>query len=335
MLREMVKGKSHTWYGHSDEEVEAKRAAYYAAQTAQDAAQHTFGHHADNWWEEKQKHLSPNSIGNFKTAYNRCSEQFGSRPVAEIRAQEVYVFLQRYAAQDYSARVINNLKTVCKQVFDLAFIEGDIDRNPCADLPPIKGKATVPREAAGDRDLVLLEQHKLDSLMARMHYFMLYTGCRRGEAVGLQQKHIDRAAGVAHIVQSVAYGSQSPKVKTPKSAAGCRDVQLLDNVLAILPEYDDPETFVFFPEGLPTMKRLEYGMSQFQKKTGLACTAHQLRHSYASMLHSAGISPKDAQVLLGHSSIDMTMNIYTHLEQRQKDAVRNKLNDFVSTVCVK
>lgn len=42
-------------------------------------------------------------------------------------------------------------------------------------------------------------------------------------------------------------------------------------------------------------------------------TPHQLRHAYATMLHEAGMDAKDAQYILGHSSITVTEDIYTHI----------------------
>ena len=43
-------------------------------------------------------------------------------------------------------------------------------------------------------------------------------------------------------------------------------------------------------------------------------TSHIFRHNFASMLYQIGVSPKEAQYLLGHSSINVTMDIYTHID---------------------
>ena len=59
-------------------------------------------------------------------------------------------------------------------------------------------------------------------------------------------------------------------------------------------------------------------------------TAHQLRHTYATMLYDADVDPKSAQRLMGHSSLEMTLKIYTHLSQRKKADSIGKLNDFLS-----
>ena len=63
-------------------------------------------------------------------------------------------------------------------------------------------------------------------------------------------------------------------------------------------------------------------------------TAHQLRHGYATILHDAGIDVKDAQYLLGHSSVSMTQDIYTHIRQSRIVEAGKKLNDYFGEVKV-
>ena len=58
-------------------------------------------------------------------------------------------------------------------------------------------------------------------------------------------------------------------------------------------------------------------------------TAHQLRHTYATMLYDAGVDPKSAQRLMGHASLEMTLKIYTHLSQRKKADSIGKLNAYL------
>ena len=248
----------------------------------------------------------------------------------EITPYEIVTYLRKLAAQGLSQKVINNHKSILKGILDNSLIAGEITANPCLNLPTIKGKPKVERPPAAEEDLKKIEATKTDSLIARMMYFIAYTGCRRGEAAALQQKHIDREKKTAHICQTLAYSSPTPQIKeSPKTAAGIRDVDLYDNVLEILPQYDDPETFVFFPHGLPQERKFQVLLDEYKQAAGLSCTPHQLRHSYASMLHSAGVDAKDAQTLLGHSSIVVTQDIYTKIESQHKQDVRDAVNEYV------
>lgn len=327
VMTKTIHGKRRYFYGKSDAEVEAK---YLQALQEEDDRQHRlFKTVAELWWEEKEPQLSPNSVGAFKAGYNAAVDHFGEDRIGEITSRDVLTFLQRIAAQGYSQKVIANRKMVMKGIFDYAFIAGDVDRNPCTDLPIVKGQPRTPRKPASDDDIKLIEQHKNDSDIARMYYFMLYTGLRRGEAVALQYKHIDRKKKTVRVEQSCAWDDSTPVLKKPKTDAGVRTVSLPDNVLAVIPARRSAEEYVFFPGGLPKRKALLQAIKCLQEQTGITATPHQLRHSYASLLHSAGIDVKDAQHMLGHSSIIMTQDIYTHLEQAHEKAVRNKLNEYV------
>lgn len=334
VMTKTYKGVRKHFYGKSDSEVEAKFEAYKAqVDNGRNAPIRKFSEVAEAWWEKKEPTLSPNSVSGYVVLKNRASDAFGDYPVNEITPQMVYTWLERLAAQDYSQKVIGNSKSTVKQIFDTAFVAGEIQSNPCVGLPAVKGKAKVKRVSAPQSDLDKIEASKAENNFALLSYFMLYTGCRRGEAVALQQKHVDRKNQTATICQAVAYGrnSRKPLLKEPKTSAGIRTVDLYDNVLEILPEYDDPETFIFFPKGLPTKTELEEGLRKFQSAHGIQSTAHQLRHSYASLGHSAGIDAKDMQHRLGHSTIAMTQDIYTDLEEDYNKEVREKINAYIKS----
>ena len=325
------RGRKH-FYGHTDEEIDRKIAAFEKdLLSAPEGPVVLFSSVAERWWEEKEPSLSPNSVRGYRVAVSRSIEAFGDIPIDRITPLLCHQYLHRFALQGFSQKVINNTKIVLKEILDSAFLSGYISSNPCYGLPAVKGKPKQKRHPADEESLQKIEDSKTESLYAAMSYFMHYTGARRGEAVALQEKHVDRVHKKATICQTVAYADQRPQIKPPKTESGFRDVDLYDNVLEVLPEYGDPETFIFFPDGLPTKAQLEYGLKKYQTSHGITATAHQLRHSYASMLHSAGVDVKDAQHLLGHSTIAMTQDVYTELENIHKEELRNSLNEYVNS----
>ena len=322
-------GKKY-FYGASDEEIDAKIEAFERSLWEAPPTQaESFKHYADIWWERKEKELSPSTMKGYNSHYEELTGEFGDLPIDQITPLQIIEYLRRLSKEGYSQKLLRNRKSVMHGIMDEAVITGEIRQNPGSDLPVIKGKSPEKRPPASEDDLQKIESSKTTSNYARLFYFMEYTGCRRGEAVAIQQKHIDRENKKARIEQAVVYRTQIPEIKKPKTAAGIREVDLYDNVLEILPEYDDPETFVFFPEGLPHETALRRGIERYRESQGITATPHQLRHSYASMLHTANVKAKDAQQLLGHSSIVVTEDIYTSLEAEHKAELRNQINDFV------
>ena len=69
-----------------------------------------------------------------------------------------------------------------------------------------------------------------------------------------------------------------------------------------------------------------------RKSTELPVHPHMLRHTYATSLYRAGVPLRAAQKLLGHSSIQMTANIYTHLEDEDSMAAAGKLDAYLMGV---
>ena len=58
-------------------------------------------------------------------------------------------------------------------------------------------------------------------------------------------------------------------------------------------------------------------------------TFHSIRHSYATRLFELNVPVKTVQHLLGHSTINTTMNIYTHVMEEQKTDEVQKLNKLL------
>lgn len=285
---------------------------------------------ADAWWEQKEKRLSPNSIQSFLTKCNQIIEHFGDMSIDEITTQQILQWLNVFAAQGYSQRAISDRRSVIKIIFDYALANGYILTNPCTSLPTVKGAPKVKRKPASDEDVAILEAHKRESLYTRLYYFLEYTGCRIGEACVLQEKDVDRENGKARIYKDLAFDGSNPIVKmSAKTDAGTRDIDLYDNVIEILPQYANPETYIFFPNGLPKRSQLQKEQARFKKELGITSTAHQFRHTYASIMHSAEIDVKDTQARMGHANISVTQDIYTEIEKQHNQKARNRANAYI------
>ena len=124
----------------------------------------------------------------------------------------------------------------------------------------------------------------------------------------------------------------TPHLKKPKTEAGIRKCILLDVLVKKIPH--GLKNNLIFPDengGLMRHSVFDKLWTRYQKATGLKLTPHQFRHAYASyILFDAGVDVKVAQELLGHASIEMTRNIYTHISQTKLKETAEKLNNFVS-----
>lgn len=213
---------------------------------------------------------------------------------------------------------------------------GDLYSNPCTEISIPKNLKKAYRQPASDEDIELVRSNVSKWLLP---YFLLYTGLRKGEALAIQGRDINLRDREIYVRKSVYYENRKPKIKSPKTEKGVRTVPILDTLADKLPKKLGKDEFLFSTDGgLSPYGEGEYEMpwKHYARDTGVTCTAHQLRHSYAIILLDSGLDIKDRQDLLGHTTAAMTNDVYTHiLSARRKEsaaAINKKIAESTNKV---
>lgn len=190
---------------------------------------------------------------------------------------------------------------------------------------------------------------------AFMILFMIYTGLRKEEIVPLQYKDIDLDAKYITIDKAVNFIHNTPKIKTTKNGSS-RKVPILnilyDKLLELKSQHDDKD--YVFPNNLGKMmsdttikRQIKYVINTLNRnkekqekeknpefvltdENKIYFTYHQLRHTYVCILHKAGVDLKEAQAFTGHKTVQVLLDIYTHLDEEDKTNAINKLNNFIN-----
>ena len=172
-------------------------------------------------------------------------------------------------------------------------------------------------------------------------------GLRRGEIAALRWKSVDldraQLAVIASIEQTKAgcreketKGSSSRTLAMPEllvtELRAWRAKQAQELLRLGVPV--NGETLVATQaDGAPTVpQNLTRAMSEFLKAQGNRVTLHGLRHSHASHMLAANVHPKVVQERLGHSSIAVTMDIYSHLMPNMQEDAAAKVNAALRNV---
>lgn len=279
---------------------------------------------ANEWETEHFPSLARNTLRGYVPATRAAVEHFGDQPINQITSTDVQAYVRTFP-KSWARKTYSNYILVVSLIFKHAVLAGDITSNPALYVEPPKSATTKKRRAPTAEEIDIIHQN-VDKPFGLFAFFILYTGCRRGEALAVQFKDIDREKKQLCISKSVYYEGTA-KIKTPKTESGIRTVALPDILLNVLPN-GKPDQYLFGGDRLLTMYEDIKGWERYQKETGLTITPHMIRHGYATMLHAAGLDMKDAQALLGHANISTTMDVYTHITERTLDTALRKINEF-------
>ena len=155
-------------------------------------------------------------------------------------------------------------------------------------------------------------------------------GLRRGELLALRWSDIDFKTKTLSVRNNMVRGENGFIIKAPKSESGIRDISFGEDTLEILREakkqyFDDMCSYGAGFQNLNFVIRQADGsplkpdsMTQkwerFVQDNRLPhIRLHDLRHSNATALISAGVNPRVVQQRLGHADVNITLNTYTHV----------------------
>lgn len=317
-------GKRKYFYGFTEREINKKIMEYTSAAEVG----RSFSEVADEWWEEAEPSLAYQTVKVYKPAIKRAVEEFGEDSIKDIKPRDLNVFLQRMARDGFALRTVMNQRTVLNQIFTHAVLECDIEMNPCTAVQTPKNLKKTKRSAATPRE----EQIVIDNRDLWMFpYIALMTGMRKGEVLALQWKDVDFDKDLIYVTKSVAHKGDRPYITKPKTEAGERIVPLLDDLKEFLMAQPNrfPDDYIISDTGeAPLTNRRYLTLSKhYKEQTGIECTAHQLRHSFATNAFENDVDPKSLQMIIGHRQISTTLDTYTDFREKAIKNVAKKLNE--------
>lgn len=288
----------------------------------------TFESAADAWAEKHWNRIGGKTAETYTAPLQRVKDKFAGYDAAEVTAQEVQAFLSDLGKQGFYRRTVQMHRDILNMIFNNAIVEGWLSVNPVAAVSMPRNLPSRKRELPDD-DAIEAVKNGADAPFGLFALICLYTGLRRGEVIALRYEDIDRQRRRITVSRAVEYVSNTPSIKAPKSEAGNRTVPLLDPLAEVLPAKESGLVFPREDGGLLTKTQYRKRWKKYCDTIGFEITAHQLRHGYATILYEAGIQDKDAQKLLGHASISVTKDVYTHIRAAREEETAAKLNDFV------
>lgn len=330
-------GSVKTVYGRSKAEV---NAAARDLQAKDDAGlevddETTVGEWAKIWITTYKADKRPGTVRMYRDSYNlHIMEILGNMQLRDVRPVHVQRVLSGVA--DKSESLQHKVLITMRQIFTTARL------NHLIIYEPTEGMKITPHARPRKKEYLTLPESA--ALMAavtepRARAFCglcLYCGLRREEVLGLRWSDIAASGDRLVINRAVSFppgGNQPDPSMELKSKAAHRMIGIPQPLQAILAATPHMSEYV-----VPTAQGKIMTLSAFKKlwKNHVqSCYPehihpHMLRHTYATTLYRAGIDLRTAQQLLGHSSIQMTAEIYTHLEAEDSVAATVRLDAYLS-----
>jgi integrase len=277
----------------------------------------------------------------------------GSVPLYQLQPQHLLNYYGRALSQGradgkggLSARSVLYQHRILSEALSHAVKMGYLVRNVAESIkPPKPVRAAVSTLSPDDIERFL------DAAKDTPYYVffctLLYTGLRRGELLALKWRNLDLDQGFIHVVES-AYklGNGEYVIKEPKTPHSRRAVALPQSLVALLKYYRDQQAatmkslgaaidekgFVFTTfDGKPLdPSGVSRAFARMIKHAGIPhIRLHDLRHTHATIMLKAGVHPKIVSERLGHATVGITLDTYSHVLPGLQEAAADKFDKMI------
>lgn len=159
-----------------------------------------------------------------------------------------------------------------------------------------------------------------------------YTGLRRSELVGLRWRDVDLDMMTLSVVQTLHHLDGQAFYEPPKTRTSRRSIKLFPRTCIALREHREhsPGNLIFTTRGQHmNPNHLTKTFTRIARSFGAPDSVlHDLRHTHATMLLRQGVHPKIVQERLGHSSVAVTLDIYSHVTPTLQASALRAIEDL-------
>lgn len=324
------------------------QAGTYVEPTRQTVAQYL-----REWLTAIESTVRPGTWASYRTNVERHAiPRIGQLPLRHLGALQLNSLYEELMADGrcdgsggLSYRTVRYTHTILHRALRDAVRWGLLARNP-ADLADPPKHRTPEMQVWTTEQLRTFLRSVNDDRLYGFWLLIATTGLRRGEALGLRWGDVDLDAGRAAIRQTLSSVGGRLTFSTPKTAKSRRSVTLDPSTIAALrahrrgqveerlawgTAYEDADLVFARENGSPirpdTMTR-QFG--ELTKRAHLRpLRLHDLRHTYATIALSAGTHPKVVAERLGHATIAVTLDTYSHVIPSLQEEAATRLANLI------
>lgn len=286
---------------------------------------------------------------------NHIVPYIGSVAIGQLTAEDVQQMLNDLLDeggenhQGLAPRTVNAARRTLKTALEKAYHLKKISYNPVGGTKACRAEKAHITILTHEQAQTLLHITKQQNQPAYMAILLaISTGMRLGEIMGLRWDSIDFPGKKLYVTQSLVSTSRGPLLEpAPKTNAGYRQIELPKHCMEALQEHQTWQEHQkaewldqYLDEGLVVANDngryidpsyFSYAIfKKLLKQAGIPGNVrfHDLRHTHATWLLEKGVHPKVVAERLGHSSIRITLDTYSHVVKGLQQMAVIKLDEI-------
>lgn len=313
-----------------------------------------FGDVLDEWLELHKTRVKPSTFSIMQgRVNNHIKPYFNDMYLDKITLRQCQDFTNRMFKKTPAS--YKDVTNIVKNVLDYAIRLDMIKSNPMLYvIKPRKRLDISDTEKHGNfynkDELNKFLNVAKDTNLKKYALFRLlaFSGMRVGECLALTWHDLDFNKKMVSISKTVASIKGGVIVQPPKTVSSNRKISLDDMTIQILKKWQLEQRKQLFKIGINAMDNKQIIFSNYEnkysrdstvnlwikqiaKKAGLyQISTHGLRHTHATLLVASGMDIKQVQARLGHSKIDTTLNIYTHVLKDRQDKIGDEFAKYIN-----
>lgn len=314
----------------------------------------TLAEYLEKWLSDYVKpNLSPRGFERYAGIISKhLIPDMGSITLTQLRPGHLQKHYTARLNNGLSARTVRYHHAVIHKALQTAVKWGLVNRN-VADGVDLPRAQRIEMQTWNEDDITRFFEVAKDSPYYELFYLALFTGMRRSELLGLKWNDVDFILSQIYVSRSLHHLKDGSYIFTePKSAKSRRTIALPPSATLLLKEHQEKQKLERVMLGIP-LTDSDLVFSTLESKplrpntitrawTMLAAHAglkvirlHDARHTHASIMLKQGIHPKIVQERLGHASIQMTLDTYSHVAPGLQEVAAKRFDELVIPRCEK
>jgi len=284
----------------------------------------------DEWLLNVKTTVRPSTFAVYQAIINgHVLPYIGDRPLQQLKPADLSALYAQLTERGLAAKTVRNVHSLTRSALKEAVTLGYVTRNVASFAKPPRVPQTEMRTwNAGE--LRSFFDHASDDRFSPAWLLLATTGMRRGEVLGLHWRDVSLDHARLSVRQALVLVGNEPTLQEPKTTKGRRSIPLPPETVASLrahrkqqltekmslgPDYLESDLVFRREDGtLVHPSTLSRRFGKLVRQTQLPeIRLHDLRHTFATLALQAGVPVKVVSEILGHASVTITYDTYSHV----------------------